>query len=117
LISYEGTNPAGIANLSDDQSTTWYDPRFVLPAKPCCAALQASDSNSNGLPATTNGSTQHERNTAFPASFASDLDTDTIGLVVLLVVLAAFFIAAGLSRCRKCPPGSRREADARRLHL
>jgi uncharacterized membrane protein YphA (DoxX/SURF4 family) len=44
-------------------------------------------------------------------------DTDTIGLVVLLVVLAAFFIAAGLSRCRKCPPGSRREADARRLHL
>jgi hypothetical protein len=30
-------------------------------------------------------------------------DTDTIGLVVLVVVLVAFFIAA--ARCRKCPPG------------
>jgi hypothetical protein len=95
----------GSPPLFDDRSTAWRDPRFVLPAEPCCAALQASDNNSNGLPATTNGSTQHERNTTFPASFASDLDTDTIGLVVLLVVLAAFFIAAGLSRCRKCPPG------------
>jgi hypothetical protein len=33
------------------------------------------------------------------------MDTDTIGLVVLLVALAALFIAAKLSRCRKCPPG------------
>jgi hypothetical protein len=32
------------------------------------------------------------------------MDTDTIGLV-LLVALAALFIAAKLSRCRKCPPG------------
>jgi hypothetical protein len=91
---------AGIAKTSDDQSTPWRDPRFVLPAEPCCAALQASDSNSKALPGTTNGSTQHERNTAFPASFASDLDTDTIGLFVTLIALAALFIA-GKVQARK----------------
>jgi hypothetical protein len=30
-------------------------------------------------------------------------DTDTIGLIVLVMVLVAFFIAA--ARCRKYPPG------------
>jgi hypothetical protein len=58
------------------------------------------------LPSATNGSTQHERNAAFPASFASVFhDTDTNGLIALVVVLAIVLIAAGLSRCRKCPPG------------
>jgi hypothetical protein len=33
------------------------------------------------------------------------MDTDTIGLLVLIVALAALFIAAARSRCRKCPPG------------
>ena len=61
----------------------WRDPYFVLLEERCCAVLQASDSNSNALPATTNSSTQHKRNTAFPASFASDGDTDTIGLAML----------------------------------
>lgn len=46
---------------------------------------------------TTNGSTQHEGNTAFPASFASEWDIDTIGLIVLVVVLMIFFVAAKLS--------------------
>jgi hypothetical protein len=32
------------------------------------------------------------------------MDTDTIGLVVLVAALAAFFIAAGRSRCGKRPP-------------
>jgi hypothetical protein len=45
------------------------------------------------LQAATNSSTQHERNTAFPASFASDWDTDTIGLIVLIVAAAVVFIA------------------------
>jgi hypothetical protein len=31
-------------------------------------------------------------------------DTDTIGFIVFAVVLIIFFIAAGLSGCRKCPP-------------
>src|SRR5215207_10057755 len=87
---------AGIANASDDQSIAWRDLRFVLPAERCCAALQAGDSNSKALPGTTNGSTQHERNTTFPASFASDLDTDTIGLIVFAVALMIFF---GPLRC------------------
>jgi hypothetical protein len=56
--------------------------------------LQARDSNSNALPGVTNGSTQHGRNAAFPASFASGWDTDTIGLFVTLVALVALFIAA-----------------------
>ena len=104
LITRGSGRSAGIATTSDDQSTAWRDPRFVLPAEPCCAALQANNNNSKALRATTNGSTQHERNTTIPALFASDLDTDTIGPVVLLVVLAAFFIAAARSRRRKCPP-------------
>jgi hypothetical protein len=33
------------------------------------------------------------------------MDTDTIGLAVLVVALTALFIAARLSRCRKRPPG------------
>jgi len=92
-----GPSSAGIASASGDQSIAWRDLRFVLPAEPCCAALQAGDSNSKGLPGTTNGSTQHEGNTAFPASFASEWDTDTIGLIVLVVVLMIFFVAAKLS--------------------
>jgi hypothetical protein len=80
-----GSNPAGIATDSDDQSIAWHDLRFVLPAEPCCAALQVSDSDSKALPGPTNRSTQHERNTTFPPSFASDWDTDTIGLIVLAV--------------------------------
>jgi hypothetical protein len=32
-------------------------------------------------------------------------DTDTIGLIVLVAALAAFFIAANLSRCGKWPAG------------
>src|SRR5215208_7917752 len=99
-----GSDPAGIANSSDDQSIAWRDLPFVLPAERCCAALQAGDSNSKALPGTTNGSTQHERNTTFPASFASDLDTDTIGLIVFAVALMIFFVAAKVSRCRKCAP-------------
>jgi len=97
--------PARIAKTSDDQSTAWRDAHFVLLEERCCAALQTDDSNSKALQATTNSSTQHERNTVFPASFASDWDTDTIGLIVLAAVLMIFFIAAKLSRCRKWPAG------------
>jgi hypothetical protein len=32
-------------------------------------------------------------------------DTDTIGLIVFAVALVIFFVAARVSRCRKCPPG------------
>jgi hypothetical protein len=105
LIALASAISAGIANTSDDQSTAWRHPRFVLPAEPCCAALQANDNNFKALPAPTNGSTQHERNTAFPASFASDLDTDTIGFIALLAAVAAVFIASKVSRCRKSPHG------------
>jgi hypothetical protein len=61
--------------------------------------LQARDGDSNASPGVTNGSTQHERNVAFPASFAFDWDTDTIGLVVLIVAVLAVFIATKLRRC------------------
>ena len=44
-------------------------------------------------------------------------DTDTIGLIVLADAMIIFFIAAKLSRSRTCPPGFKREANARRLHL
>jgi len=63
-------------------------------------ALQVDVSNSKALQSTTNGSTQHERNTALPGSFASDFDTDTIGLFVTLILLAALFVAAKLQRRR-----------------
>jgi hypothetical protein len=56
--------------------------------------LQVADSNSKALQVTTNSSTQHGRNTDFLASFASDWDTDTIGLIVLIVAAAVVFIAS-----------------------
>jgi hypothetical protein len=56
--------------------------------------LPAGDSNSKVLPAATNSSTQHEHNTAFRASFASDWDTDTIGLIVLIVATAVVLLKA-----------------------
>ena len=68
--------------------------RFVLTEEPCCAALQVTDGNSKTLQATANSSTQHGRNTDFPASFALEWDTDTIGLVVLVAALLALFVAA-----------------------
>ena len=74
---------AGIATSSAEQSTTWRVPHFGLE-EPCCAALP-DNNNAKALRGTTNISTQHERNTSFHASFASDLDTDTIGLLVLIV--------------------------------
>jgi len=37
-------------------------------------------------------------------TFMGELDTDTIGLVVLVVALAAFFIACIALRFRKCAP-------------
>jgi hypothetical protein len=37
-------------------------------------------------------------------TFMGELDTDTIGLVVLVVALAAFFIAYIALRFRKCAP-------------
>lgn len=102
LFFCRGALSAGIATAPVDQSTVWHVLHFVLTEEPCCAALQASDSNSKVLQATTNSSTQHGRNTGFPASFASEWYSDTIGLVVLLVALAALFITAKLSWCRKC---------------
>jgi hypothetical protein len=33
------------------------------------------------------------------------MDTDTVGLIALIIAIAAVFIAAKLARCRKCPPG------------
>jgi hypothetical protein len=41
---------------------------------------------------------QHGRNTSLLPLFASDADTDTIGLFVTLIVLAALFVAAKLQR-------------------
>ena len=94
-----GSNPAGIANTFDDQSIAWGHPRFVLSLDPCCVALHASVSNSNALRPATNGSTLHERNTAFPASFASVLDdTDTLGAIALLIAIAVVFIAGKLNK-------------------
>jgi hypothetical protein len=89
---------AGIATNSDDQSIHWPHLRFVLSAEPCCVALQADVNNSNVLPPATNGSAQHERNTTLPPLFASDFATDTIGLFVTLILLAAVFVAAKLQR-------------------
>jgi hypothetical protein len=68
---------AGIATTSDDQSTAWRDPHFVLPPNRVARRCKRVTAIPMVLPAITNGSTQHERNTAFPASFASNLDTDT----------------------------------------
>jgi hypothetical protein len=42
------------------------------------------------------------------------METDTIGLVVLVAALAALFIAAKLSRCRKVPTG---QAGLPRFHF
>jgi hypothetical protein len=41
---------------------------------------------------TPGGSTQHERNTALPASFASDLDASTIDFVVFMVTLSIVYL-------------------------
>jgi hypothetical protein len=96
LLIYRASSvSAGIAKTSADQSIAWRHPRFVLSPDPCCEALRTTDSNSKALPATTNGSTQHECNTGFPASFASDLDAGTIGLVALIAVVAAVVAVLG----------------------
>jgi hypothetical protein len=50
--------------------------------------LPVTDSNSNVLPTVPKGSTQHEGNTAFPASFASESDAGAIVLVALIAVVA-----------------------------
>jgi hypothetical protein len=104
LLRVAGSNPAGIAATYADEIRVSCSFDFVLSPEPCCDGLQAGVSNSKVLPPPTNGSTPHQRNTAFPASFASDLDTDTIGIIALVAAVTAVFIAAKLSRCRKCPP-------------
>jgi hypothetical protein len=43
----------------------------------------------------TNSSTQHGRNTALPASFASDLNAGAIGLVALIAAFAAVVAVLG----------------------
>jgi hypothetical protein len=48
-----------------------------------------------GLTIGYNSSTQHERNTAFPASFASDLNAGAIGLVALIAAFAAVVAVLG----------------------
>jgi hypothetical protein len=70
----------------------------VLPRDPCCVVLQFDDSDFSVLQAATNDSTQHERNTALPASFTSD--TDTIDLLVTLAAVAVVVIG-GLFQRRK----------------
>ena len=90
-----GWNPAAIATTYADEIRVSRSFGFVLSPEPCCAALQADLSNSNLLTSATNGSTQHERNTALPASFASDLDASTIGLVALIAAFAAVVAVLG----------------------
>jgi hypothetical protein len=43
----------------------------------------------------TNPSTQHERNTFLPASFASDLNASAIGLVALCAAVVAVVVMLG----------------------
>jgi hypothetical protein len=74
---------------------------FVLSPEPCCVAFQADASNSKALQSTTNGSTQHERNTPLPGSFASNLDTDTIGLFITLILLGALVLATACARSKQ----------------
>jgi hypothetical protein len=66
------------------------------------------------VPATTNGSTQHERNTAFPASFTSNLDPGTCFIAVQLQgvsedadtlgLIAVAGAGGGSLHCRQAAP-------------
>jgi hypothetical protein len=110
LNFYPNGTSAGIANTSDDQSTAWRVPHFVLLEERCCAAPQDADSNSNALRATTNSSTQHERNTDLRASFTWDTDTilndpDAFFAVGFVVIL--FLVLVGKLLCWICLPPPR----------
>ena len=104
LVYQSRCGPAGIATTLGDQSIAWRPPRFVLASDPCCEALHATDST-NALPAATNHSTQHEPNTGFPASFASESGAVIIGLAALFAAVVAV-VANNIRKRRRRVPAS-----------
>jgi hypothetical protein len=95
LKSLWGATPAGIATTYTDEIRVSCSFGFVLSPEPCCEPMQADVSNSKVLPSATNSPTQRERNTAFPVSFASDLNAGAIGLVALIAAFAAVVAVLG----------------------
>ena len=71
---------------------------FVLLAFSCCKTLQASSSEFNELPGAAIHSTQHERNTALPASFALEFDLAAVLFILFLVGIGTLALWPGYHR-------------------